>query len=117
MFSPNTAGGYSAAVLGVAPKNQRKAISDLLESESVAGLFPKDGKFVWAQKPNRNLEDGSITDDYSLYMVKQTADGKARLEGDNVTSAGQGPDPTSGEIKVNLGMSQQGAKILSLIHI
>jgi SecD/SecF fusion protein len=106
----NTAGGFSAAVMGVAPKNQRNAISEMLNSEEIKGLFPKDGKLVWAQKPNRDI-DGIVQDQYSLYMVKQTADGKSRLEGDQITSAGQGPDPTSGEIKVNLGMNQQGAKI------
>jgi len=109
-ISLNTAGAFPSAVMGVAPKNQRKAISEMLDSDEIKSLFPKDGKLVWSQKPNRDTE-GNVQDEYSLYMVKQTSDGKARLEGDQITSAGQGPDPTTGEIKVNLGMNQQGAKI------
>ena len=106
----NTAGQYSLSVLATAEKNKRNAISDMLASPEIASLFPSDGKFVWGQKPNRDI-DGAVTKEYSLYMVKVPSTGGARLEGDQITSAGNSPDPTTGEMTVNLGMSQQGAKV------
>ncbi len=106
----NTAGQYSQSVLATAEKNKRKAISAMLATPEIASLFPNDGKFVWAQQPNRDI-DGVVTKEYSLYMVKVPTSGSARLEGDQITSAGNSPDPTTGEMTVNLGMSQQGAKV------
>jgi len=106
----NATGAAGLSVMGTAAKNKRKAISEMLAQPEIRGLFPSDAEFVWGQKPNRDTE-GYITKEHSLYLIKMPANGQARLEGDQITSAGQSPDPTTGEIKVNLGMSQQGAKV------
>lgn len=110
MLALNQTGANGIGVMGTAPKNQRKAISELLDQPDIKALFPNDAELVWGQQPIRDLE-GYVTKDYPLYMIKVPASGKARLEGDQITSAGQSPDPTTGEMTVNLGMSQQGAKV------
>ncbi len=110
LLAVNATGANGLSVMGTAEKNKRNAISELLEQPEIKVLFPSDAVFVWGQKPNRDLE-GYVTKEHSLYLIKMPATGNARLEGDQITSAGQAPDPTTGEIKVNLGMSQAGAKV------
>ena len=42
---------FPQAVMGTASKNQKDAVSDMLERPEVKGLFPKDIKFRWSAKP------------------------------------------------------------------
>ena len=103
--------GYSQAVMGVVDKNQKNSVMRLLERPEARSLFPRDGKFLWAAKPNQNRETGALGTDYSLYFVKNTPGGEGpALEGDVVISASQSPDPMDGQIKVSLGMNQEGAQ-------
>lgn len=107
------AGNYSNNVIGVAKKNERKAISDMLAKPSVANLIPSDMLLFWSAEPGSSYDENgnSITSDlYELYMIKKDpGKNQAPLDGGMVTTAGQGPNP-DGQIAVNLGMSSEGAK-------
>lgn len=113
LLSLNGAGGvaFPRTVVGVAEKNKRKAISDMLEQEDVKSLFPKNSRFVWSYKPYKDLESNKLTTMYELYMIKtQSGTDKAPLEGDVVVSASQSLNPNSGEPEVSLRMNSDGAK-------
>jgi len=107
----NRTGARGLAVMGTAEKNKRKAIDEMLDRPEVKRLFPADSDFKWSQKTTRSLEGGD-SEEYALYLIKKpTGSDKARIEGEVITNASQGPDPTTGEIMVNLSMNQQGAKV------
>ncbi len=104
-------GARPAAVMGTAAKNKKKAIDEMLSRPEIKRLFPADSDFKWSQNPTRSIE-GEETEEYALYLIKKpTGSDNARIEGEVITSASQGPDPTTGEIMVNLSMNQQGAKV------
>jgi SecD/SecF fusion protein len=100
---------YPLTVMGVAPKNEMKAISELLSKPNVRSSFPADAKLLWSRKPFKSFETGKVSDDYMLYMIKESPTGKAALEGDVVVSTSFGPNP-NGETAVNIVMNSKGAK-------
>jgi len=108
----NGAGGlqYPQTVMGVAPKNEIKAINKLLANEEVKGLLPADAKLLWSRKPYKDFNTNEVTDQYMLYMIRKSPGGKAPLEGDVVVNADYGPNPVTGETAVNIQMNSQGAK-------
>jgi len=111
LLSLNRTGAQGLSIMGTAEKNKKKAIDDMLSRPEIKRLFPADAGFRWSQKPIKNAE-GIEANEYALYLIKKpTGSDKARIEGEVITSASQGPDPTTGEIMVNLSMNQQGAKI------
>jgi len=100
----------SAVVLGFAEKNKRKAVIEMLSRSEIKGLFPADSEFLWSRKPYVNLE-GETTNQYMLYLIKKRpGTDKAPLEGDVIVAASHGPDPSSGEMTVNLRMNNTGAQ-------
>jgi len=103
---------YARPVMGVANRNKKNAIDEMLKRPEIAALFPTDSKLLWAQNPYKDPETFVETKLYELYMIKKRAGSdNSPLEGDRITSAGQSPDPTTGEIKVNLTMDMEGARI------
>ncbi len=106
----NGATAYPATVIGVAAKNKRNAISELLKSPEATNALPQNMKLLWSRKPHKDFETGEITEDYMLYMIKKRGTDKPPLEGDVVTGASQSPNPLSGEVEVNLRMNPIGAK-------
>lgn len=113
IFQPNN-GNLGQAVLGVAKKEDRKAILDMLNDPAVKRLFPKDLEFHWATDPLPAVTEAETDEEafYELYLIKTGRGGKAPLTGDYVTDASAQPDPT-GQVAVNLGMNSEGARIWS----
>lgn len=112
-FQLNQAGTMSPAVMGLADKNKRNLISELLGNPAVKALFPPDIEFRWGKDPAQNLDDAAASDVvlYELYAIKKQA-GKeqAPLEGDRVTGASPSQDGQTGEVAVSLKMDNLGAK-------
>ncbi|MEE9439765.1 MAG: protein translocase subunit SecDF [Saprospiraceae bacterium] len=111
-LSLNGGGGvqYYPTVMGIADKNKRKAVMEMLNTASVKSLFPKTSKFMWSYKPYKD-NDGLLTKKYELYLIKtQSGTDKAPIEGDVVTNASQQVDPNSGQPEVSLTMDAKGAK-------
>jgi SecD/SecF fusion protein len=101
---------WGPVVLGFAEKNKRKAVMEMLSQPNVASLFPVDSKFMWSRKPFTD-EDGETTSHYMLYLIKkQVGTEKAPLEGDAIVASDHQPDPTTGEMTVNLRMNNAGAQ-------
>ena len=102
---------YPQSVMGVADRNQREKVMELLNREEVKVLFPRNSKFLWSAKPTQNYETREYTKDYELYMIKMPAGStEAPLQGDVVVSASQSPDPLTGKMQVTLSMSSDGAR-------
>jgi len=102
---------YPLSVMGVADKNKMKAINEMLAKDEIRALFPRDLVLRWSYKPFKDYETNEYTDQYMLYAIKkQGGNDKAPIEGDKVISANSSPDPTTGEMSVNLRMDVQGAK-------
>jgi len=115
-LKPNIVNGqYASTVLGVAPKNARKTISNYLAQPEIKGLFPNNSEFMWSYKPHKTYAtEGNpsvLTNDYELYLIKKRpGSDKAPLEGDVITNAGQNVNPTTGKIEVSVQMDARGAK-------
>ena len=106
----NSTGAQGLAVMGTAKKNQRKYIDTLLSKPDVKSLFPQDLIFRWSKDPVKDFETGEITDEYELYALKQSRDGKPALTGERVVDASANPDPQTNEVAVSLKMDNAGAK-------
>ena len=101
---------YAPAVIGVADKNKKAIITEMLNRPNIKGLFPKNSKFLWSYQPYEDL-DGNVTNQYELYLIKTIpGSSKAPIEGDVVTDAAQGQDGNTGETNVSLAMDARGAK-------
>jgi len=96
-------------VMGLVDKKDIPEVKRMLRSDEVKSYFPKNSRFAFSYKPYKN-EEGLLTDDYELYLIKTGSTGKAPLEGDVVVEASQQIDPTSGEPEVSLTMNSKGAK-------
>ncbi len=107
----NGTGGkaYYQTVMGLVNKNDISRVKNMLNSDEVKTYFPKNSRFAFSYKPYKN-EEGLLTDDYELYLIKTTTSGKAPIEGDVVVEASQQIDPTSGQPEVSLTMNSEGAK-------
>lgn len=116
LLSLNTGTGefaWGPTVMGFADKNKKKAVMELLERDEVKSLFPVNSKFMWSRKPYADFETGEESDKYMLYLIKtpNDADSKPPLEGDVIIDASHSPDPTTGEMAVNLRMNNRGAQV------
>lgn len=111
IFTPNN-GTRGYAVMGTAEKNKRDDVIKMLTQPGVKELFPSDITFLWSRKPAKDEKGVEMADTYELYAIKKEP-GKtnAPLEGDHVTDASASPNPTTGELSINLRMDPEGARI------
>ena len=101
---------YYPTVLGIADKNKKNNIMEMLNRPNIKGLFPKNSKFLWSYKPFEDA-DGNLTNQYELYLIKTIpGSNTAPLEGDVVVDANQSQDGNNGETNVTLSMDARGAK-------
>lgn len=98
-------------VAGVAQKNQKQVIDEMLTREDIASLFPSDLKLLWSYAPHRDYDSGEETGLYKLHMIKMERNSdEAPLHGDRVVSASSQPDPVTGEVQISLSMDRAGAQ-------
>ncbi len=111
LLTLNTTGAYGSTGMGAAEKNQRKAISALLDRSDIKSIFPADSKFMWSRMPHTDFQTREETNLYILHLIKKIpGSDKAPIEGDVIETAGHSPDPVSGQMAVNLRMNNQGAQ-------
>ncbi len=107
----NTTGSYGTTGMGAAEKNQRKAITALLDRSDIKSIFPADSKFMWSRMPHTDFQTREETNLYILHLIKKIpGSDKAPIEGDVIETAGHSPDPVSGQMAVNLRMNNQGSQ-------
>jgi SecD/SecF fusion protein len=96
--------------MGAAEKSKRDDVLAMLRSPEVKGLFPREMDFRFDAKPMMDA-DNKPTKNYFLYAIrKERGRENAPIEGDVITSASSGADPTTSEIQVSMSMDRKGAK-------
>ena len=73
IFTLNSAGQFSPAVMGTSERNQRKIVDEYFSRPEVKSLFPADIEFKWSKDPVKAQEDteGLTETTYSLYAIKK----------------------------------------------
>ncbi|MFM2392300.1 MAG: hypothetical protein RLZZ546_277, partial [Bacteroidota bacterium] len=106
----------SRNVVGIAEKNKRKAISEMLARPEIAALFPQDLRFLWSNKPYVDPSSNTSGTKYELYAIKTiVGSNDAPVEGDVVTDAGTTLNSNTGQPEVTLAMNSEGAKKWALL--
>lgn len=102
-------GGMAPVTIGIAEKNKRALISELLKQDVVRTKFPADLVFAWS-KDEIEGNDGKKTGLYELHALRKTAgkDGAA-IEGDVVTNASPQVPQGGGRWTVSLAMNPTGS--------
>ncbi len=98
-----------SSMVGLASLKDTARVNTILKMNQVKALFPRDLKFAWSQNPYKY--DATKTF-YELHAIKiTTRDGRPPLDGDVITSARPSSGITGSEIKVDMSMNAEGAKI------
>ncbi len=106
---------YNAIVVGSATSQNRAAIDSIMSSPAAKRLLPSNLKLAWEVKPQTVEMTDTVTgkpkhiDLYTLVGLK-TANGKAALSGDVVTSATSDYDTQQGGNYVSMNMKPDAAK-------
>ena len=106
---------YNAIVVGSATNQNRAAIDSIMSSPAAKRLLPSNLKLAWEVKPQTVEMTDTVTgkpkhiDLYTLVGLK-TANGKAALSGDVVTSATSDYDTQQGGNYVSMNMKPDAAK-------
>ncbi len=88
----------------IVPKKDTSKINKLLREAKLRGIFPANVRFAFGAKSDPGAEMA-----IDLYMLKNTRDGKARLDGKVITNAYW--DVVNGKQGVGMQMNPEGAKV------
>jgi SecD/SecF fusion protein len=98
-----------SSMIGLASAKDTAKVNNLLKMNQVKALFPRDLKMLWSQNPHKYDPSGTL---YELHAIKVTTrDGRPPLDGDVITSARTTSGVTGSEVKVDMSMNAEGAKI------
>ncbi len=97
---------YPGPVVGTAHAKDTADVNDILATEQIRNVFPRNMLFRWTA----NAMDKGETY-FRLIALKSTSrDGKAPLTGDVITDARQDYDQMGGRPEVSMSMNSEGAK-------
>ncbi len=97
-----------SSMVGLAAGIDTARVNKYLKMNQIKTLFPRDLKFAWSQNPYKYDPTKSL---YELHAIKiTTRDGRAPMSGDVITSARPSTGTVGSEVKVDFGMSSEGAK-------
>ncbi|MDR0668000.1 MAG: protein translocase subunit SecDF [Prevotellaceae bacterium] len=95
------------ACIGRAHYRDTAKIGAWLRMPQIQALFPRDFIPMWSVKPMKEDKSGTI---YELIAIKNTADGKAPLDG-GVVSDARKAFSNSGSPEIDMTMNSEGARI------
>jgi len=97
------------SMVGLASSKDTAKVNGYLRMNQIKSLFPRDLRLAWSQNPYKYDPTKSL---YELHAIKiTTRDGRPPLDGDVITSARTSSGITGSEIKVDMSMNSEGAKI------
>ena len=97
------------SLIGFASFTDTAKVNRLLKMNQVRSIFPREVKFLWSQNPYKYDDTKTL---YELHAIKiTTRDGRAPLTGDAVTAARPSTGVTGSDIKVDMSMNGEGAKV------
>ncbi|MDR1227081.1 MAG: protein translocase subunit SecDF [Prevotellaceae bacterium] len=94
------------ARVGIAHYRDTSKIRRWLQMPQIRSLFPRDVEFMWSIKA---IDKGNTY--YELIAIKNTRDGKPRLDGSAVVDAHKGFSGTDAYADVSMSMNSEGAKV------
>ena len=98
-----------SSMIGLASSKDTAEVNNMLRMNQVKALFPRDLIFMWSQNPYKYDPSKTL---YELHAIKiTTRDGRPPLDGDVITSARPSSGITGSEVKVDMSMNAEGAKI------
>jgi len=98
-------------MIGLASSKDTARVNNLLKMNQIKVIFPRDLRLLWSQKPYKYDPTKTL---YELHAIKiTTRDGRPPLGGDVITSARTSSGVTGSEIKVDMSMNSEGAKVWS----
>lgn len=98
-----------SSMVGLASSKDTAEVNTMLKMNQVRALFPRDLRFMWSQNPYKYDPTKTL---YELHAIKiTTRDGRPPLNGDVITSARPSSGVTGSEVKVDMSMNAEGAKI------
>lgn len=99
--------GDALSLVGYANVRDTADINKIIYGQLAKQILPSDLKLLWSAKPEDGLNKKNV---YGLYALKVTSsDGRARLEGDVVTTAKDDFDE-HGRPRVSMTMNSEGAR-------
>jgi hypothetical protein len=111
ILSPRiNAGGepLPSCMIGLVSKKDTSDLNRYLKIDQVKALFPADLKFYWSSKPYKYDTTNSL---YGLHAIKVTTGNKqAPLDGSVIISAKVSSGSAGSVMKINLTMSDEGAR-------
>ena len=97
------------ACIGLAHYSDTALVNKYLAMEQVKGIFPPEFRAMWTVKPSQYFGDGNV---FELVAIKvATSDGKAKIDGDEVTDARVQYGNTGGNPEVSMSMNAEGANV------
>jgi len=101
------------SMIGLASSKDTAKVNNYLKMNQIKALFPRDLRLAWSQNPYKYDPTKTY---YELHAIKVTTrDGRPPLNGDVVTSTRTSSGITGSEIKVDMSMNAEGAKIWARI--
>lgn len=98
-----------SSMIGLASSRDTAEVNNMLKMNQIKALFPRDLRFMWSQNPYKYDPTETL---YELHAIKiTTRDGRPPLNGDVITSARPSSGVTGSEVKVDMSMNAEGAKI------
>jgi len=98
-----------SSMIGLASSKDTAKVNELLRMNQVKALFPRDLRMMWSQNPYKYDPTKSY---FELHAIKVTTrDGRPPLDGGVITSARTSSGVTGSEVKVDMSMNAEGAKI------
>ena len=103
------AGMKNNACIGFAHYSDTALVNKYFAMEQVKGVFPPEFRAMWTVKPSQYFGDGNV---FELVAIKvATSDGKAKIDGDEVTDARVQYGNTGGNPEVSMSMNAEGANV------
>ena len=94
--------------IGFTLAKDRAAVDQILRRADIQQVFAaKNVRFMWGAEPDE-LNNKKKQTGYMLYACKVPIDGKARVNGQHISSASTGYDQRDGKITVDLAMTAEG---------
>ena len=95
-------------VLGFVSPEDKNTVDEILKRKDILSLFPEDIKFMWSSNLEK-LSNNSKEMFFMLYACKIPKTGRAKVGGADIKSAATGYDQPSGNITVDIEMTEEGA--------
>jgi len=95
--------------IGFVLSKDKALVDQLLRRTDIQQVFAaKSVRFMWGAEPDE-LNSKKKQTGYMLYACKVPVDGKARVNGQHISSASTGYDQRDGKITVDLAMTAEGS--------